>query len=148
LFHSLDRAQLRSITELQLGQTRRRLGGQNITMDVSENAVEWLANTGYQPEFGARPLRRTVRAKLDRKLSRMLLSRELKPGDKVDVDVHGGRLGLTVHPRDLVPGQRPGPAAEERQRAAAASARGSTGTAGATGEGEPSDPGDEGGHRL
>jgi ATP-dependent Clp protease ATP-binding subunit ClpC len=141
LFHSLDRAQLRSITELQLEQTRRRLHGQSITMDVSPDAVAWLANTGYQPEFGARPLRRTIRAQLDRKLSRMLLSGELTPGDKVDVDVDDGRLRLTVHSRDLVPGQRPGPAAEDRHRAAAPSA-------GGTGKGAASDPGDESGHRL
>ena len=68
-------------------------------MDVSRGAIEWLASTGYQPEFGARPLRRTIRAQLDRKLSRMLLSGELSPGDKIDVDVHDGGLRLTVSQR-------------------------------------------------
>jgi hypothetical protein len=46
LFRSLDRAQLRSITELHIGQTRRRLHGQDITLDVTPGAVEWLASTG------------------------------------------------------------------------------------------------------
>ena len=96
VFHALDRAQLHTIAELQLDQVRRRLHGQDITMDVSRRAIEWLASTGYQPEFGARPLRRAIRAELDRKLSRMLLSGELKPGGNVDVDVHDGGLRLAV----------------------------------------------------
>jgi ATP-dependent Clp protease ATP-binding subunit ClpC len=118
LFHSLDRAQLQVIAELQLEQVRRRLHGQDITMDVSPGAIGWLASTGYQPEFGARPLRRTIRAQLDRKLSRMLLAGELNPGDKVDVDVLDGGLRLAVSPRDLAPGPRQGPK-EEGQRTAA-----------------------------
>ncbi len=100
LFHGLDRAQLQTVAELQLEQVRRRLRGQDITMDVSQGAIEWLASTGYQPEFGARPLRRTIRAQLDRKLSRMLLSGELNAGDTIDVDVHDGELRLAVSQRD------------------------------------------------
>jgi ATP-dependent Clp protease ATP-binding subunit ClpC len=124
LFHSLDRAELQTIAELQLEQVRRRLHGQDITMEVSRGAIEWLASTGYQPEFGARPLRRTIRAQLDRKLSRMLLSGELNPGDKVDVDVHDGELRLTVSPRDLAPGPRPGSEEEGQQAAAPADGSG------------------------
>jgi ATP-dependent Clp protease ATP-binding subunit ClpC len=93
-------------------------------MEVSRGAIEWLASTGYQPEFGARPLRRTIRAQLDRKLSRMLLSGELNPGDKVDVDVHDGELRLTVSPRDLAPGPRPGSEEEGQQTAAPADGSG------------------------
>ena len=124
LFHSLDRAQLQVIAELQLEQVRRRLHGQDITMEVSRGAIGWLASTGYQPEFGARPLRRTIRAQLDRKLSRMLLSGELNPGDKVDVDVHDGELRLAVSPRDLAPGPRPGSEEEGQQTAAPADGSG------------------------
>jgi ATP-dependent Clp protease ATP-binding subunit ClpC len=112
LFHSLDRAQLQTIAELQLEQVRRRLHGQDITMDVSRGAVEWLASTGYQPEFGARPLRRTIRAQLDRKLSRMLLSGELNPGDKIDVNVRDGGLRLAVSQRDPAPAPRRDPEEE------------------------------------
>jgi ATP-dependent Clp protease ATP-binding subunit ClpC len=68
-------------------------------MDVSQDAVEWLTSTGYQPEFGARPLRRAIRAQLDRELSRMLLAGDLNPGDKVDVDVQDSSLRLAVSPR-------------------------------------------------
>jgi ATP-dependent Clp protease ATP-binding subunit ClpC len=112
LFHSLDRAELQCVAELQLEQVRGRLRGQGVTMDVSRGAVEWLASAGYQPEFGARPLRRTIRAQLDRKLSRMLLSGELNPGDKVDVDVNDGGLRLAVSHRGPVPGLRREPGEE------------------------------------
>jgi ATP-dependent Clp protease ATP-binding subunit ClpC len=115
VFHRLDHAQLQAIAELLLGQVRRRLQGQDITMDVSPDAAGWLASTGSQPEFGARPLRRTIRAELDRKLSRMLLAGDLNPGDQVDVDVHDGGLRLAVSGRDPAPGPRPGPE-EERPR--------------------------------
>jgi ATP-dependent Clp protease ATP-binding subunit ClpC len=98
LFHSLDRAQLQAITEFQLEQVRHRLHGQDVTMDVSRDVIEWLASAGYQPEFGARPLRRAIRAQLDRKLSRMLLAGELSPGDEIDVDVHDGELRLAITP--------------------------------------------------
>jgi ATP-dependent Clp protease ATP-binding subunit ClpC len=124
LFHSLDRAELQTIAELQLEQVRRRLDGQDITMEVSRGAIGWLASTGYQPEFGARPLRRTIRAQLDRKLSRMLLSGELNPGNKVDVDVHDGGLRLAVSPRDLAHGPRPGSEEEGQQTAAPADGSG------------------------
>src|SRR6185437_1148944 len=112
LFHSLDRAELQAVAELQLDQVRGRLRGQDVTMDVSRGAVEWLASAGYQPEFGARPLRRTIRAQLDRKLSRMLLSGELNPGDKVDVDVNDGGLRLAVSHRDPAPGPHREPGEE------------------------------------
>ncbi len=99
MFHRLDDAQLQAIAELLLGQVRRRLQGQDITMDVSPDAAGWLASAGRQPEFGARPLRRAIRAELDRKLSRMLLAGDLNPGDQVDVDVQDGGLRLAVSRR-------------------------------------------------
>ncbi|HZC77412.1 MAG TPA: AAA family ATPase, partial [Ktedonobacterales bacterium] len=72
IFHGLETQQLRQITELLLEQTRRRLRAQDITLDITDAAVDWLARNGYQPEFGARPLRRTIQRELDNRLSRML----------------------------------------------------------------------------
>jgi ATP-dependent Clp protease ATP-binding subunit ClpC len=94
LFHALDRAELRRITHLMLAETGERLHAQGITLDVTESAVDWLAERGHQPELGARPLRRTIARELDRKLSRMIIARDLGPGQRVVADVVDGALAL------------------------------------------------------
>ncbi len=96
LFHGLDRTQLRQITELALEQTRRRLHAQGITLDITEAAIDWLASHGFQPEFGARPLRRTIQRELDNPLSTMLLDGKLRSGQEVRVDVKGDKLAFEV----------------------------------------------------
>ncbi|WP_344842304.1 hypothetical protein [Nonomuraea dietziae] len=65
-------------------------------MSVSDQAKDWLAEHGYQPEFGARPLRRTVQRELDNRLSSLLLGGQAKEGDTVEVDVSGGGLEVKV----------------------------------------------------
>jgi len=92
IFRQLETDQLRQITELMLGETRRRLANQNVTLEISTEAVDWLADKGFQPEFGARPLRRTIQRELDNRLSKLLLSSDLKPGQTVKVDVSDGKL--------------------------------------------------------
>lgn len=94
IFHRLDKSQLRTIVDLVLEGTRRRLHAQDITLDVTDKAMDWLAENGYQPEFGARPLRRTVQRQLDNKLSKQLLEGALAPGDTVRVDA--GADGLLI----------------------------------------------------
>ncbi|TSD98116.1 AAA family ATPase [Skermania sp. ID1734] len=91
VFHRLDQAQLRRIVELTLNGTRRLLRAQDIALDVTTEAEDWLAEKGFDPKFGARPLRRTVQRELDNKLSGLLLKGELSPGDtvRVDADTHG-----------------------------------------------------------
>ncbi|MEW9552405.1 ATP-dependent Clp protease ATP-binding subunit [Nonomuraea sp. NPDC050783] len=97
IFKRLDRDQLRQITDLLLERTRGRLRGQDITLEVSDAAKDWLARRGYQPEFGARPLRRTVQRELDNRLSAMLLTGEVTEGGKVTVDADGDTLLLRAH---------------------------------------------------
>ena len=96
IFHGLGQSELRQITLLLLEQTRRRLRAQDITLEITDAAVDWLAARGYQPEFGARPLRRTIQRELDNQLSRMLLDGQIKPGQQVRVDARDGRLDFTV----------------------------------------------------
>jgi ATP-dependent Clp protease ATP-binding subunit ClpC len=96
LFRGLDSGQLRQITTLLLERTRQRLREQNITLDVDEQAVDWLAARDYVPEYGARPLRRTISRELDRRLSRALLSDELHSGQHVVVTVTDSDLTLTI----------------------------------------------------
>jgi ATP-dependent Clp protease ATP-binding subunit ClpC len=96
IFRQLETEQLRRITEMMLEETRRRLHGQDVTIDVTPAAVDWLSDRGFQPEFGARPLRRTIQRELDNRLSRLLLNAELVPGRHVTVDVTGGELTFAV----------------------------------------------------
>ncbi|GEL20836.1 ATP-dependent Clp protease ATP-binding subunit [Pseudonocardia asaccharolytica] len=96
LFHALGRADLRKITRLLLARTAERLAGQDIGLDVSEAALDWIAERGYQPELGARPLRRTIARELDSRLSRMIIGGELRAGRRVRVDVADAELVLAV----------------------------------------------------
>ena len=96
VFRQLETDQLRKITELMLEETRRRLHAQDVTLDITTAAVDWLAGKGFQPEFGARPLRRTIQRELDNRLSRLLLAADLAPGQTVHVDVADGQLAFRV----------------------------------------------------
>jgi ATP-dependent Clp protease ATP-binding subunit ClpC len=96
LFHGLERTELRQITELMLEEVRRRLHAQGVSLDIGDEAMDWLANRGYQPEFGARPLRRVIQREVDRQLSRMLLAGELSPGQTVHIATRDGRLSFDV----------------------------------------------------
>ncbi|MBW6435535.1 ATP-dependent Clp protease ATP-binding subunit [Actinoplanes hulinensis] len=96
IFRQLDNDQLRRITEMLLEETRRRLHTQDVAMDITPAAVDWLAERGFQPEFGARPLRRTIQRELDNRLSKMLLAADLAPGRTVRVDARDGSLTFDV----------------------------------------------------
>jgi ATP-dependent Clp protease ATP-binding subunit ClpC len=92
IFRHLTEVQLRRITDLLLERTRRLLHAQGITADFTEAAVDWLSRRGYQPEYGARPLRRVIQREVDNHFSRLLLDGRVKEGDHVTVDADEGRL--------------------------------------------------------
>ncbi|MGK5740750.1 ATP-dependent Clp protease ATP-binding subunit [Micromonospora sp. URMC 103] len=96
IFRRLEAAQLRQITELLLEETRRRLHAQDIEVDFTTAGIDWLAEHGYQPEFGARPLRRVIQREVDNQLSRMLLESAISPGQRVTVDARDGALAFDV----------------------------------------------------
>ncbi|HSZ40092.1 MAG TPA: ATP-dependent Clp protease ATP-binding subunit [Trebonia sp.] len=99
VFRQLDETQLRQITSLLLEETKRRLHAQDITVDFTEEAVGWLARRGFQPEFGARPLRRTIQREIDNRLSAMLLDGRLHKGQHVTVGVSGAEPDFRVSDR-------------------------------------------------
>jgi ATP-dependent Clp protease ATP-binding subunit ClpC len=119
IFRQLDETQLRQITRLLLEETSRRLHAQAVTVQFTDEAVDWLAARGYQPEFGARPLRRTIQREVDNRLSSMLLDGRLLPGQHVTVETEGDALEFRVSEHDTaqVPAQPAGPdqAAAARQ---------------------------------
>ncbi|WP_018215300.1 ATP-dependent Clp protease ATP-binding subunit [Salinispora vitiensis] len=96
IFRRLEAEQLRQITELLLAETRRRLHAQDVDVEITTAGIDWLAEHGYQPEFGARPLRRVIQRELDNQLSRMLLESAVSPGQRVVVDARDGQLTIDV----------------------------------------------------
>jgi ATP-dependent Clp protease ATP-binding subunit ClpC len=97
IFRQLGREELRQITELLLEETRRRLHAQRVAVEFAPAAVDWIAERGHQPEFGARPMRRTIQREVDNQLSRLLLDGQIMAGQRVSVDVGDGRLTFTAH---------------------------------------------------
>ncbi len=98
VFAPLEREQLREITGLLLGSSRDRLAELGVSVEVSEAAVDWLAQRGHQPELGARPLRRTIQRELDDPVADLLLDDAVTTGDTVVAEVVEGELALTVRP--------------------------------------------------
>ena len=92
VFRQLTGDQLRQITDLLLEKTRRLMHAQGVTVAFTGRSVDWLAERGFQPEYGARPLRRTIQREVDNQLSRLLLGGTIGEGSRVTVDVADGRL--------------------------------------------------------
>ncbi len=101
MFHPLTREELGGIVNIQVAQVASRLTDRRIKLDVTDAAREWLANTGYDPAYGARPLRRLVQTEVGAQLARMLLAGKVHDGDTVLVDQTGGEhLELGTMPED------------------------------------------------
>ncbi|MGY1618834.1 ATP-dependent Clp protease ATP-binding subunit [Geodermatophilus sp. SYSU D00691] len=96
VFQQLDNTQLERITDLMLEETRRRLRAQGIDVEFTPEAVSWLAERGYEPQFGARPLRRAIQREVDNRLSRLMLDGRLRSGQRVRVVARDGDLDLEV----------------------------------------------------
>jgi ATP-dependent Clp protease ATP-binding subunit ClpC len=96
LFHRLTRDQVARITRGMVDEVAARLAGQGVRLVVSDAAVARLAELGWQPEYGARPLRRTIQRELDDRLADRLVTGTLQPGDTARVDEHDRQLSVTV----------------------------------------------------
>jgi ATP-dependent Clp protease ATP-binding subunit ClpB len=105
IFRPLGRAELGRIVDIQLGHLRRRLGDKRIDLEVTDAAKAVLAREGYDPTFGARPLKRTVQRLVQDPLALRLLEREFAEGDTVVVDAEGDQIVL----RSAVPAAPAGP---------------------------------------
>ena len=94
LFNRLGRNEMKRIVDIQLKHLQKLLLDRKITLNVDEQAKAWLANTGYDPVYGARPLKRVIQRELQNPLATMLLSGTIKDGDTVAVSVRDGRLTI------------------------------------------------------
>lgn len=108
MFHPLTREELGGIVDIQVAGVAQRLTDRRITLDVTDSAREWLANTGYDPAYGARPLRRLVQTEVGDQLARMLLAGKIHDGDTVLVDQTGGEhLELSAWASDQIASDDP-----------------------------------------
>jgi ATP-dependent Clp protease ATP-binding subunit ClpB len=92
VFHPLAKEQIASIAAIQIGHLQQRLHQQNIKLELSHNALEHLAEAGFDPVYGARPLKRTIQQKLENPLAQALLTGQFQSGDKIEVVWKDGRL--------------------------------------------------------
>ncbi|SNY63471.1 ATP-dependent chaperone ClpB [Paractinoplanes atraurantiacus] len=96
VFHALTKDDLAAIVDIQLGRLRTRLADRRLTLDVTAPAVDWLGEHGYDPIYGARPLRRLVQSAIGDSLAKALLAGEIRDGDRVVVDLLENKDGLAV----------------------------------------------------
>ncbi len=92
IFHSLDEKQISHIVDIQLSRLDRRLAQQQLSLEVDNSAKRLIAKEGYDPQFGARPLKRAVQDLLLDPLATKLLVGDFKPGDRIKVVAHNGEL--------------------------------------------------------
>jgi ATP-dependent Clp protease ATP-binding subunit ClpC len=94
LFRKLDKPQLREIVRLLLGATERRLHGREVKIEVTDAAIDWLVEHGYEPEYGARPLRRLIQREVDDRVAELFVSGALADGGAVTVDAAADVIGV------------------------------------------------------
>ena len=94
VFHRLERAHMAGIVSIQLEGLRKLLGGREITLDLDQAAVEWLAETGFDPVYGARPLKRAIQTNLQNALATRILEGAVQDGDRVEVGVENSVLAI------------------------------------------------------
>ena len=96
VFHSLDVDQIREITRIQLGTLAERLAERHLGLDVSDAAMRLIADAGFDPIYGARPLKRAIQQRIENPLAQAVLADEFSPGDTVEVDVGAGKIEFTA----------------------------------------------------
>ena len=99
LFERLGREQLGAIVELQVGRLRARLSARGVDLEIRPGAAELLGNEGYDPAYGARPLKRLIQRRVENPLAQRMLGGEIRDGDRVVVDVDAGALTFVVAER-------------------------------------------------
>jgi ATP-dependent Clp protease ATP-binding subunit ClpB len=98
LFHRLQRADMTKIVDIQIARLQKLLGDRKITLDLDDKARTWLANRGYDPAYGARPLKRVIQRHVQDPLAEQILAGRIKDGETVKVSVRDGDLVLNGEP--------------------------------------------------
>jgi ATP-dependent Clp protease ATP-binding subunit ClpB len=90
VFHPLDQAQIRLIAGIQMGLLGKRLESHDFSLDVSEAALDLIGAAGFDPVYGARPLKRAIQQEIENPLAQKILAGEFEPGDTINVTEHDG----------------------------------------------------------
>jgi ATP-dependent Clp protease ATP-binding subunit ClpB len=101
IFHALDMKHIKRIIEIQLRRLAKLISERGLTIDISEGAKDFLAREGYDPAFGARPLKRALQKEIIDPLAMRLLEGKFKPGDTVFVNLIDGKLDLSLEPEPM-----------------------------------------------
>jgi ATP-dependent Clp protease ATP-binding subunit ClpB len=96
LFHRLGQEHMAPIVTIQVGRVQKLLADRKITLDLTEAALRWLGRVGYDPVYGARPLKRAVQRYLQDPLAEMLLAGQLPDGSTLKIDEGDGALTMAV----------------------------------------------------
>lgn len=102
IFHALKKAQLRAIVKLQVQRLEQRLAERKMSLKLAEAALDFLAEVGYDPVYGARPLKRAIQRELETQIAKAILRGEFKDGDTIFVDVENERLSFKRLPVGLL----------------------------------------------
>jgi ATP-dependent Clp protease ATP-binding subunit ClpB len=94
LFKSLDKEQIAAIVRLQLADLRGRLAEQELGLELTDPAIEWLAEKGFDPVYGARPVKRAIQRELETPIARKIVSGAVLPGATLHVKVAGDGLQI------------------------------------------------------
>ena len=92
VFHALGQAHIRSIAQIQLGSLKKRLAAQDLRLEVSEAALDVLAQAGFDPIYGARPLKRAIQSEIENPLAKALLEGKYAAGSTIKVEAEGDTL--------------------------------------------------------
>jgi len=98
LFHSLSRDQIGRIVEVQLDHLRKRLSDRHLKLSLTEKATQLLAEEGYDPAYGARPLKRVIQQRIENPIATKILAGEYSEGDTISIDADPGKRSFTIRP--------------------------------------------------
>ncbi len=102
IFHGLQKEQLREIVQLQVLRLEKRLAERKMSLKLADAAINFLADVGYDPVYGARPLKRAIQRELETQIAKSILRSEFNDGDTIFVDIQNERLSLKRLPMELV----------------------------------------------
>ncbi|WP_310483470.1 ATP-dependent chaperone ClpB [Chamaesiphon sp. VAR_48_metabat_403] len=102
IFHSLQKSQLRSIVKIQVARLEKRLADRKLSLKLAESALDFIANVGYDPVYGARPLKRTIQKELETIIAKGILRGDFKEGDTIFVEVQNDHLAFSRLPATIV----------------------------------------------